>query len=242
MRFDKKKWNKVMEAVDKVNESTRNEKTKTESVKPVDEWIWVEGYKGTDKDMRCRDYQYTLGELHTMPNEADIKECENGFHLCKKLKDVFEYYDVIDGHKFFKVRALVRKSDYERYGEETEEYKKYQESRHHGIFVSHYWGKCWYDKMVARSIIFEEELTVDEILNAYKRGSDELTGEYRTHALQVGVSVARDKMMFEELVKLGYSEQFTRMIIATKKYDIAKSVGSQPELSMDMKCWLIFKE
>ena len=114
---------------------------------PKEEWIWVEGYKGTDKDMKCRDFQYTLGAQYDMPEE-DIKECTSGFHLCLKLDDVFSYYDVGKANRFFKVKALVCKSDVDQYG--TREYGYYQVYRR--------------DKLVAKSIIFISELTQDEIL------------------------------------------------------------------------------
>ena len=32
------------------------------SVTIENEWVWVEGYKGTDKDMCCRGYQYELDD------------------------------------------------------------------------------------------------------------------------------------------------------------------------------------
>ena len=30
-----------------------------------EKWIWVEGYKGTDPEMKCRDFQFELGEEYT---------------------------------------------------------------------------------------------------------------------------------------------------------------------------------
>ena len=240
MLFKKKTEKKVMAAVEKVNKSTREE-SKPETVKPVEEWIWVEGYKGTDRDMKCLDYQYVLGELHNMPNESDIKECKSGFHFCKTLKDVFKYYDIHNGHRFFKVRALVRKDHYERYGKETEEYKEYLNDRSFNMYRMHFWGQKYYDKMVARSIIFEQELTPDEIFAETRYDIASWDDKYKQLALEIGVELAANVIRTDKLVELGYSEAFARLVIDAKKYDIAKSVGSQPGLSMDVKCWLIFK-
>lgn len=251
MLFKKKRDKYVTEAVKWINESdknedtkneeTKNEETKSETVKTVDEWIWVEGYKATDKDMQCRGYQYTLGELHNMPNEIDIKECESGFHLCKKLTDVFHYYKIGNGNRFFKVRALVRKSHYERYGKETEEYFEHLKRRNENMFITHFWGQRTYDKMAARSIIFEQELTPDEILAHSVHNCSEWEEKYKLLALQIGTDLAFRRIQTDTLVELGYSDTFARLIIDSKKYDIAKYVGSQSDLSMDMKCWLIFK-
>ena len=46
-------------------------------------------YKGTDKDMKCRGFQYELGKMV----ETDAaKLCEKGFHACEAPLDVFAYY------------------------------------------------------------------------------------------------------------------------------------------------------
>ena len=46
-------------------------------------------YKGMDKDMRCRDFQYEVGKEY----ETDkAKACECGFHACEYPLDVFRYY------------------------------------------------------------------------------------------------------------------------------------------------------
>ena len=220
---------------DKVNEAVKNETAKPEPEKPVEEWIWVEGYKATERDMKCRDYQYTLGELHKMPNDSEIKECESGFHFCRDLKDVFNYYGIHSGHRFFKVCARVRKSDYESYGDYTEEYMMY---RRQGL--GYLYSNRTVDKLVARSIVFERELTPDEILERFIN-LNEWSDEYKRLALEIGIDNASDRMRVDTLTDLGYSETFAKLIIDGKKFDIAKAVASQEGLSMDMKCWLIFK-
>lgn len=235
----KKKEDEFMEAVNKVIEAIKQEEVKPE---PVDEWIWVDGYKATEKDMTCRGYQYELGMQHDMPDDADIKECEQGFHLCKTLDDVFRYYEVCDGHRFFKVRALVRKSHYERYGEATEEYKEHVKlGRTAYGFTPHFWGSKVYDKMVARSIIFEQELTVDEILEYRYSHVKTWPDKYKNLVMQMGIENATEVFRVDNLVEVGFSDTFARYITGQGMYERALSVGSQPDLSMDMKCWLIFK-
>lgn len=98
------------------SDETATEIEKTES----EEWIWVDGYKGTKSDMTCNGYQYELGKRYVMPPDEDIVECASGFHLCLILNDVFDYYSIHNNNRFFKVKALVRKSDYEEYGKYPE--------------------------------------------------------------------------------------------------------------------------
>jgi hypothetical protein len=140
------------------------------------------------------------------------------------------------------VRALVRKDHYERYGKTTEEYEEHLAlGRSAYGFTPHFWGRKVYDKMVAKSIIFDEELTPDEIFAATKHNVTSWDDKYKQLALQIGIGPAADCIKEDQLVELGYSDVFARMIVNMKKYEVAKSVGSQPDLSMDMKCWLIFK-
>ena len=56
-------------------------------------------YKATDKDMKCRGFQYELGK--TAEVEGDIKLCEKGLHACKMPFDVLCYYAPGDGSRYF---------------------------------------------------------------------------------------------------------------------------------------------
>ena len=67
-------------------------------------------YKGMDKEMRCRGFQYEVGKEY----ETDKAEaCECGFHACEYPLDVFKYYPPA-GSRFFEVEQsgeLSRSSD-----------------------------------------------------------------------------------------------------------------------------------
>lgn len=186
-----------------------------------EEWIWVNGYKATERDMMCRDYQYELNKQYDMPDDSKIEECECGFHLCLKLYDVFRYYEIGHGHRFFKVSALVRKEDYEKYG--TTEFYGFSFRR--------------IDKLAAKSIIFLQELTVDEIFEFTPH--DDLTPEEMNQALEIGVQRVRIKKQINELVNLGLCEAVASRLVSINKYDIAKDVLQQDGMSLDAKMLII---
>ena len=50
-------------------------------------------FKGFDKDLKCRDFQYEIGKEYT-EETADICNC--GFHACEFPMDVFGYYPPSD--------------------------------------------------------------------------------------------------------------------------------------------------
>lgn len=50
-------------------------------------------YKGFDKDFKCRDFQYKVGETYKM--DGYIESCRRGFHACESPMEVFDYYDML---------------------------------------------------------------------------------------------------------------------------------------------------
>lgn len=217
--FDFAKWkNTIMSFKSMTNES----KTGTAL---TEEWIWITGYKGTNSDMTCRDFQYKLGKLYNMPDDAVIEECKSGFHLCKVLNHVFEFYEIGNRRRYFEVQALVRKNDIEHYGELKVK---------HDSFGN--WCYAGGNKLVAKSIVFTREMTADEVFEQLDdTDAKSWTTEQKEEAMRTDIPTVRKKVRISNLVELGYSEAFSNYIVEDGEYDAAMQVGSQKDLSMDMK-------
>ena len=70
----------------------------------------VTAYKGFNKDLTCRGFQYEIGKEY---EEKEVSVCESGFHACENPFDVLDYYgDVLD-NRFCKVEqsGTIKKDD-----------------------------------------------------------------------------------------------------------------------------------
>ena len=55
----------------------------------------MKAYKGFDKDMKCRGFQFEEGKTYEEPN---AKLCQQGFHACASPLDVLRYYAPCDDY------------------------------------------------------------------------------------------------------------------------------------------------
>lgn len=177
-----------------------------------EEWVWVDGYKGTDKNMTCRDTTYEIGRQYDY--DGIVSPCVGGYHLCLKLDHVFEYYDVENGNRFFKVRALVKKNNLETYNDN--DYDVWGDRRH---------------KLAAKSIVFEEEVTSEEIFTQTEKYNGVLP-EWWDKVREYGFYGARRYFEIQELIACGFSEQLAEYIYSNKRAELAKALVSQEGLEM----------
>jgi hypothetical protein len=62
----------------------------------------VTGYKATDANIKCRDFQFTPGEWHEVEGELEL--CGNGFHFCEQPSGPWAYYSA-QGTRIWKIEA-----------------------------------------------------------------------------------------------------------------------------------------
>ena len=63
----------------------------------------IKVYKGTDKDMKCLDFQYELNK--TVKADGAVRCGGKGFHSCEAPLDVLRYYPMRDGNRYFEAEA-----------------------------------------------------------------------------------------------------------------------------------------
>ena len=212
----------------------------TNAIKTLEEeeWIWVKGFKGTDKDMRCKDdYQYELGKQFDLDEDVEPVVCSKGFHFCKKLENVFKHYKIGDGNRFFEVEALVKKSGWVNEIKKNSTRSRYDPYNYLLDFISD-------DKYAAKSIRFIRELTVDEVFETVT-DSDvrEWAEEQKKRAMETSIAAVRAEVREFELCAAGYSPAFAKYIsVDAGRYATAMAMASLTDVSMDVKVMAIFMD
>lgn len=138
-------------------------------------YIWVEGYKGVDKNMQSyNNFQYELDKPFLYEGTPTI--CSGGLHFCLNIKDTLDYYKFDFSNRYFKVKALVNKDEYLSYGSTftRKHYTSYNKGN--SAFIDPYYdyraGRddvgAYYiktvtiNKLSAKVIILTEEITKED--------------------------------------------------------------------------------
>ena len=64
----------------------------------------MKGYKGFDKNLQCRGFQYEVDKEYSQNRKPSC--CNNGFHFCENPLDVLNYYAPTDNNRFCEVESL----------------------------------------------------------------------------------------------------------------------------------------
>jgi hypothetical protein len=78
-------------------------------------------YKGTDKNMKCRDTQFEVGKTYSLDDDENLQELPKGYtiiktdiklcskkaiHYCDELEKTFSFYPNNGENRFFKIEVL----------------------------------------------------------------------------------------------------------------------------------------
>ena len=117
----------------------------------------VKGFKATNKDMQCRDFQFKMDEV--FEHKGELKMCESGFHFCVHPSGVWSFYNSPE-IRIFEIEAYDVLAQREGYGAEV--------------------------KMVAKRIKFIREIKIGGYYNTGDKNTgdrntgDRNTGDYNT--------------------------------------------------------------
>ena len=64
----------------------------------------VKGYKAFDKNLKCLDHQFKVGETYEIKGSLEL--CKNGFHFCQDFFNVYNYYEKSINTRICEIEAL----------------------------------------------------------------------------------------------------------------------------------------
>ena len=185
----------------------------------------MKGYKGFDKDLKCRDFQYEVGKDYTA--KGKVKACKNGFHFCENPMDVFVYYPPSDS----------RYCTVEGSGEEDrdDDDSKVATSK---IHISAEIG--------LKGLI---EAGVKFILNKvnWKDNKESNTGNYSAATNTGDYSAATNTGYQSAATNTGYQSAATNTgyqsaAIVSGKGSVAMAIGYKSKAKGSLGCWLVLAE
>ena len=243
-RDERKREEKIQKMLGELDEKERERKEFQRKIElqEQEEWVYVEGIKGMTKDMKgYGGFQFEVGKTYI--KDGLIETCKNGFHLSLNLEDVLYHYGLCKGNRFFKVRALVRKEDLDKYGTITE-------------VDNFFYGKqkIIKNKLVSKEIEILEELSDEELFEEYKKMKSgksrwiEDIDDFKYCRKHGENKLAEDKLNVK-LIVLGVNELLVNIL--TKDFDNIKSreifvdyveALSKENISRDMFIYLIIEE
>ena len=148
----------------------------------------ITAFKGFDKNLQCRGYQFEIGKTHM--HEGEVEACSSGFHSCENPLDVLNYYPLISDDGSLNRFASVKASG--------------TISRHDGD-----------SKIASASLLVEVELKLPEFISAAitwikaacKTGETAASGDYSKLAASGASSQLAASGEYSQLAASGASSQ-----------------------------------
>ena len=79
----------------------------------------ITAYKGFDKDLKCRGFQYEVGKEYSLPEGENPEVCSTGFHACESPFEVLDYYFMDDNANLSRFCEVEQSGELSKEGNST---------------------------------------------------------------------------------------------------------------------------
>ena len=172
----------------------------------------ITSYKGFDKNMQCRGFQYEVGKEYEM--DGEIKCCNRGFHACKSPMEVWDHYDMLNS----------------RYAEVEQSGKIDEEEKSTKVCSSHIKIKA---ELKLADIINIGVEWLKDVTSPSKVKTDGALNDNGDRKKQIGSS--------GDYAKIG-SSGYSAKIDSTGEYSVIMCAGSESKAKAKVSSWITLAE
>ena len=192
------------------------------------EKVYMNGFKGFDKDLKCRGKQYME---NSVAEEDDAIICNKGIHFCKDPADVLDYYPMLDNdcnfNEFRKIQALDKCS--------TDDGKKFVTKK---IKLA---GKLSFMDLINLSVNFNCENIIDKC-NSENNNNDSAQIGSSGYSAKIGSSGYSAKIGSSgDYAQIGSSGDYAQ-INSTGKYSVIMCAGHNSKAKGKIGSWITLSE
>ena len=192
----------------------------------------MKGYKGFDKDLKCRGFQYEVGKEFT--HEGKVEVCESGYHFCTVPLDVFRYYNPASS-RFCEVEST---GDERTHGEDSKvATSKLRVVAEIGLAAMIKLGvKALYEKLSQKGPATSGDNST-AATSGYK-STAATSGDKSTAASSGDQSTAASSGGYSTAATSGYNST----VVVTGSESVAVSTGYKGRAKGALGCWLVLAE
>ena len=191
-----------------------------------DNKTWIKAYKGFDKDLKCRDFQYEIGKTYEEPT-AEL--CNSGFHACEYPLDVFAYYAPGDMSRYCEVDL-----------DDVSDKKGNDDSKRCGKKIA-VKAEIGIAGLVKASVDFVMENIKDEkkaSTNTGYRSASTNTGDYSASTNTGYYSASTNTGDYSASTNTGYRSKAD----VSGKGSVAAALGIDSKAKGALGCWIVLAE
>mgnify|MGYP006928848939 CR=1 FL=1 len=182
-------------------------------------------YKGFDKDLKCRGFQYEIGKTY---EEHTAELCEKGFHACEYPLDVFGYYAPGDMSRYCEVDL-----------DEVSDKKSSEDSKRCGKKIA-VKAEIGIAGLVKAAVDFVMENIKDENkeANTGNRSASTNTGDYSASTNTGNYSASTNTGDYSASTNTG---NYSASDVSGKE-SVAAALGIESKAKGALGCWIVLAE